>query len=123
MKPIHFSNHARKRIIGRGATEAEIIETIQTEKWQPALENKMQGRISMKITYDPEVDTLYLEFQHLDEGKVETRQLTEEIIADYAPDGRLAGLEILDAQRVLSQTAGRVIFEIEPALVANSPKL
>ena len=74
----------------------------------------------MKITYDPEVDAIYLEFQHLDEGKAETRKLTEELIADYAPDGSLAGLEILDAQRVLSQTAGRVIFEIEPALVASS---
>ena len=29
----------------------------------------------MKITYDPEVDALYLEFQHLDEGKVESRQI------------------------------------------------
>jgi uncharacterized protein YuzE len=76
----------------------------------------------MKITYDPEVDALYLEFQHLDEGKFETRQLTEEIIADYAPDGRLAGFEILDARRVLSSTAGRVVFEIEPALATSSPK-
>lgn len=76
----------------------------------------------MKITYDPEVDALYLEFQHLDKGKVETRQLTKEIIADYAPDGSLAGLEILDAQHVLSKTAGRVTFEIEPALAASSPR-
>jgi len=71
----------------------------------------------MKITYDPEIDAVYLEFQHLDEGKAETRQLTEEIIADYSPDGRLAGLEILDAHRILQQTAGRVVFEIEPALI------
>ncbi len=75
----------------------------------------------MKITYDPEVDALYLEFQHLDEGQVETRQLTEEIIADYSPDGRLAGLEILDAHCVLEQTGGGVVFEIEPALTTSSP--
>lgn len=74
----------------------------------------------MKITYDPEVDALYLEFQHLDEGKAETRQLTDEILADYTPDGRLAGLEILDAHRVLEQTAGRVVFEIEPALTSST---
>ncbi len=72
----------------------------------------------MKITYDPEVDALYLEFQSLEAGKAETRQLTEEIIADYAPDGSLIGLEILDARRVLAKTAGRVVFEIEPALTA-----
>ena len=29
MKPIRFSYHARKRIISRGATEAEVIETIR----------------------------------------------------------------------------------------------
>ena len=48
MKPIHFSNHARKRMIGRGATESEIIETIQAEKWQPALQNKVQARRTLK---------------------------------------------------------------------------
>ena len=75
----------------------------------------------MKITYDPEVDALYLEFQHVEPGQVETRQLTEEIPADHEPDGKLAGLEILDARRVLAQTSGRVIFEIEPALVTTNP--
>lgn len=70
----------------------------------------------MKIIYDPEVDVLYLEFQTVEPGKIETRQLTNEIIADYGPNGKLAGLEILDARRVLSQTAGRIVFEIEPAL-------
>ncbi|MBI5824867.1 MAG: DUF2283 domain-containing protein [Chloroflexi bacterium] len=70
----------------------------------------------MKITYDPEVDTLYLEFQSIETGLVENRQLTEEIIADYAADGSLVGLEILDARRFLAKTSGRVIFEIEPAL-------
>jgi uncharacterized protein YuzE len=70
----------------------------------------------MKITYDPEVDALYLEFLPLEPGQAETRQLTEEILAEYGPDGRLVGLEILDAHRVLAQTSGRVIFEIEPAL-------
>jgi uncharacterized protein YuzE len=75
----------------------------------------------MKITYDSEVDALYLEFHHLDEGQAESRQLTEEIIADYAPDGRLAGLEIVDAHRVLEQAAGRITLEIEPALMTNPP--
>jgi uncharacterized protein YuzE len=75
----------------------------------------------MKITYDPEVDAIYLEFQHIEHGQAETRQLTEEILADYGPDGKLAGLEILDARRILTQTSGRVIFEIEPALTAASP--
>ncbi len=44
MKPIQFSNHARKRMTGRGATETEIIQTIQSEAWQPALENKKTSK-------------------------------------------------------------------------------
>jgi uncharacterized protein YuzE len=73
----------------------------------------------MKITYDPEVDALYLEFQPIETGKAESRQLTDEIFADYAPDGSLIGLEILDARRVLAKSAGRVVFEIEPALAKS----
>ncbi|MDP1716357.1 MAG: DUF2283 domain-containing protein [Anaerolineales bacterium] len=72
----------------------------------------------MKTTYDPEVDVLYLEFQAIEPGKVETRQLTDEIIADYDLNGMLAGLEVLDAHRVLLQTAGSIVFEIEPALTS-----
>lgn len=41
-KPIRFSNHARKRIDLRGAIEAEVIEAIQTEQWEPALQGKWQ---------------------------------------------------------------------------------
>jgi len=77
----------------------------------------------MKMTYDPEVDALYLEFQQLEPGRASTRQLTDEIIADYAPDGRLVGLEILDARRILAQTQGRMVFEIEPAFTSAGANL
>jgi len=77
MKPIHFSNHARKRIIGRGATEAEIIETIQTEKWQPALENKMQARRIFKYEQPSPINQKVYAFKTIrvifvDEGTVIT---------------------------------------------------
>ena len=48
----------------------------------------------MRITYDPEVDALYIRFE---EGTVTTKHLTEGIAADYDAKGRLAGIEILDA--------------------------
>lgn len=48
----------------------------------------------MRITYDPEVDALYIRFE---EGTVTTTHLTEGISADYDEKGRLAGIEILDA--------------------------
>jgi hypothetical protein len=44
MKPIHFSNHARKRMFMRGAVEEEIVEVIRTSKWKPALQDKQQCR-------------------------------------------------------------------------------
>jgi YD repeat-containing protein len=48
----------------------------------------------MKITYDPEVDALYIRFL---ETTVTTKHLTEGIAVDYDAEGRLAGIEILDA--------------------------
>ncbi len=50
----------------------------------------------MKITYDPEVDALSITFR---ETTVTTKHLAEGIAADYDSEGRLAGLEILDAVR------------------------
>jgi len=50
----------------------------------------------MKISYDAEVDALTITFR---EATVTTKHLAEGIAADYDRDGRLAGLEILDAKR------------------------
>ncbi len=48
----------------------------------------------MKISYDPEVDALSIIFR---ETTVTSKHLAEGITADYDRDGRLAGLEVLDA--------------------------
>ena len=48
----------------------------------------------MKITYDREVDALYIQFR---DAPARTQHLAEGIAADRDADGRLAGLEILDA--------------------------
>lgn len=48
----------------------------------------------MRITYDPEVDALYIRFM---ETTVTTKHLAEGLAADYDKDGILAGIEILDA--------------------------
>lgn len=54
----------------------------------------------MKISYDPKVDAAYI---CLKEGKfqVTTQRLTEEIAINYAPDGSVIGIEILDASKYL----------------------
>jgi len=48
----------------------------------------------MRITYDPEVDALYIRFI---ETTVTTQHVAEGIALDYTADGRIAGIEILDA--------------------------
>jgi uncharacterized protein YuzE len=50
----------------------------------------------MKIRYDPEVDALSIVFR---ETTVTSQHLAEGITADYDREGRLAGLEVLDATR------------------------
>jgi YD repeat-containing protein len=48
----------------------------------------------MKITYDSEVDVLYFQFL---ETTVTTEHLADGIAIDYDAEGRLAGIEVLDA--------------------------
>jgi len=50
----------------------------------------------MRITYDPEVDAMYIRFE---EGNVTTKHLAEGIAADYDSKGKLAGIEILDVSK------------------------
>ncbi|RJR21261.1 MAG: DUF2283 domain-containing protein [Nitrospiraceae bacterium] len=68
----------------------------------------------MKIQYDSEVDALYIEFKPLDPGTAENRELSEDVIANYGPDGKLAGLEILNASIVAGETLNKVVVEVSP---------
>ncbi len=43
-KPIHFSAHAREQMVLRGATEAEVTQTIREQDWEPAKRNKHQAK-------------------------------------------------------------------------------
>ncbi|MEX2598712.1 MAG: DUF2283 domain-containing protein [Dehalococcoidia bacterium] len=49
----------------------------------------------MRITYDPEVDALYIRFR---ETSVTTERLAGGLALDYDTTGRLAGIEVLDAR-------------------------
>jgi len=68
----------------------------------------------MKITYDREVDALYIRFK---EATVTTEHLAEGIAADYDAEGHLVGIEILDAmQRLGDPTIFRQIILEDVAL-------
>jgi len=68
----------------------------------------------MKISYDSEIDALYIK---LVEGNQECRilQLTEEIALNIGQDELLVGIEILDAKEILgSGNVPNVILENIP---------
>lgn len=54
----------------------------------------------MKISYDPAVDAAYIRLKE-GEFEVTTQRLTEDIAINYAPDGSVVGIEILDASKYL----------------------
>lgn len=64
----------------------------------------------MKITYDAEVDVLYIRFL---DTTVTTEHVAEGIATDYDAEGRLAGIEILDALKRFGgpQTLRQVTLE------------
>ncbi len=64
----------------------------------------------MKITYDPEVDVLYIQFL---DTTVTTKHVDEGIAVDYDAEGRIAGIEILDALKRLQDPSilRRVVLE------------
>ncbi|MGO9273689.1 MAG: DUF2283 domain-containing protein [Terriglobia bacterium] len=64
----------------------------------------------MTISYDSEVDALYIRFL---ETTVTSEHVAEGIAMDYAPDGRMAGIEILDARKRFGEAEvfRRVVLE------------
>lgn len=64
----------------------------------------------MKTTYDAEVDALYI---RLIEATVTTQHVAEGIAIDYTADGRIAGIEILNAHKRFGdpEVFRRVILE------------
>jgi uncharacterized protein YuzE len=78
----------------------------------------------MKISYDSEMDALSITFR---DATVTTEHLAEGIAADYDRDGKLAGIEVLDAMKRFGDagTLREVILEgISPApeIVREKPE-
>jgi uncharacterized protein YuzE len=65
------------------------------------------------------VDALYIRFK---ESTVTTQHLAEGIAADYDAEGRLAGIEILDAAKRLGDPAAFKRVTLEDVAIAKSEK-
>lgn len=83
------------------------------------IEKKFLKEVIMKIQYDASADALYIEFRSLAPGTAENRELSEDVIADFGPDGVIAGLEILNASEVLGDNLKKVIVEVSPVQYAR----
>lgn len=61
----------------------------------------------MKIEYDPLVDAAYIQFAEIGAGDVartvpvDPREISGQIHLDFGHDGKLLGIEVLDASRFL----------------------
>ncbi|HOC94232.1 MAG TPA: DUF2283 domain-containing protein [bacterium] len=64
----------------------------------------------MRITYDKEADALRIIFR---ETTVTTKELGDGIAVDFDSDGRIAGIEVLDAAGRLGEkdTLSKVVLE------------
>jgi uncharacterized protein YuzE len=73
----------------------------------------------MKISYDPEIDALYI---RLVEGKHECRsvRLSEEVALNIGAGEKLVGIEILDARSVLGSGKTPAVV-LEGLKSANTP--
>ncbi len=73
----------------------------------------------MRISYDSEVDALYIRFL---ETTVTTNHVAKGIALDCAADGRIAGIEILDARKRFGdpEVFRRVVLE-DVALATPAP--
>ncbi len=64
----------------------------------------------MKITYDKQADAIYITFL---ETTVTSQHITKGVTLDFAQDGKLAGIEILNAKENLGSvdTLQKVLLE------------
>ena len=69
----------------------------------------------MKLTYDPRYNIAYIRL--LEKGAdVETLQITDDLNIDIAPDGRVYGIELLNANEQLqAQDGGQLVVRNEAA--------
>ncbi|HEY8767686.1 MAG TPA: DUF2283 domain-containing protein [Dehalococcoidia bacterium] len=66
----------------------------------------------MRIRYDAQVDALYI---RLREGKIrDSDEIEPGLIADYGEDGKVMGIEVLDASEFLGGKEMKVELALTP---------
>ncbi len=62
----------------------------------------------MKVTYDPKYNISYIKLAE-STGEVETVKISDEVNIDVSPDGKIYGIELLNANELLKQN-GELVF-------------
>ena len=70
----------------------------------------------MQITYDPEVDAMYIKFSN--NPKTKQQEVNEDVIFDLDEDNNIIGLEILDVTR----NYGQQVLEFSFSLLGDLTK-
>jgi len=66
----------------------------------------------MRLTCDSQVDALYIRFYD-ERIEVTTQRLSEDVAVNYAPDGRIVGIEVLDASETVFRSRSEPMVEIQ----------
>ena len=61
------------------------------------------GGKQMKIEYDPERDLLYIYFAEPEKKSAETVTIRPGVYADFDKEGKLIGIEVIDAKEIMGE--------------------
>jgi uncharacterized protein YuzE len=73
----------------------------------------------MRISYDSDIDALYIRLND-ETVEVTTRQVSEDVAIDYAPDGTIVGIEVLDASEHVFRGGGTPAVTLENLIVLSA---
>jgi len=65
----------------------------------------------MKMLYDKQVDALYIQFRQITDGSAITKDLSDSVSINYDNEGKIAGIEILDASKFMDYLNESKLFE------------
>ena len=67
-----------------------------------------EKELQMKVIYDPKYNISYIKIAESTE-EVETVKISDEVNIDVSPDGKIYGIELLNANELLKQN-GELVF-------------
>lgn len=63
------------------------------------------------MIYDKKVDALYIEFKEIKDGTASVREISDSVSINYDKEGKIAGIEILEASKQLENITKSNIIE------------